>query len=47
MGRERTLIESRKTLGQQDLLFTADNNRVSITWFILRLGLFLWQRMEA
>jgi hypothetical protein len=47
MDREGTLIESRKTLGQQDLLFTTDNNRVSITWFILRLGLSLWQRMKT
>jgi hypothetical protein len=47
MAKEGTLTKVIKILRQQAFLSNADNNRVSITWFILRLRLFLWQKMEA
>jgi DNA-binding IclR family transcriptional regulator len=47
MAKEGTLTKVTKILRQQAFLSNADDGRVSITWFILRLGLSLWQRMEA
>lgn len=46
MAKEGTLTKLRGILRQRAFLFNTDDGRVSITQFILLLGLSPWQGME-